>query len=234
MVTSMSGEPVVILLARGGSKGIPRKNVLDFCGQPLIAWSIQQAFDAGVQRVIVSTDDFEIASVAARYGAEVVNRPDDLAGDDAPGDAAVVHAADELRLSDATTLVIPQVTSPLRMPHHIVEIQQLVSEGAYDSAFSAVRIDDICVWSMESSPRSLTYDFRVRAMRQDRSPLVVENGSLYCTQLGAMRSSQNRLNGNIGIFLMPKWTLPEIDEPDDVRQCAVLMEAYVKPMTSNA
>ena len=226
MVTPL--DPVAaVVLARGGSKGIPRKNVIDFHGRPLIAWTILQVLDSGIADVYVSTDDSEIASVAARYGARVIDRPADLSGDTASGDAGVLHAINEMKLVDDAIVVMPQVTSPLRLSNHISAIAGLVLEGSCDSAFTAVRIDDICVWSLGEKPKSVTYDSEARMMRQARPPLVVENGSVYCTRAGAFRRSGNRLSGRIGVSLMPKWTMPEIDEPEDLELCEVLMSAYV-------
>jgi CMP-N,N'-diacetyllegionaminic acid synthase len=225
MVTSPS--PVVaIILARGGSKGIPRKNVMEFHGRPLIAWTILQVIEAGISDVYVSTDDSEIADVAIEYGAKVIARPAELAGDTASSDAGVIHAINELSLADDALVVMPQVTSPLRWAAHIAAVTQLVAEGNFESAFTANRIDDICVWSLGDTPRSVTYDFESRAMRQARPPMVVENGSVYCTRAGAFRQSGNRLSGRIGVSLMPKWTMPEIDDPEDVQLCEVLMAAY--------
>lgn len=226
MVTLL--EPVAaVILARGGSKGIPRKNVIDFNGRPLIAWTIMQVLESGISDVHVSTDDSEIAHVAMRWGARVIERPADLSGDTASGDAAVLHAINELDLVDSALVVMPQVTSPLRWPSHVSEIVELVAEGSFDSAFTAVRIDDMCVWSLGETPRSVTYDSAARTMRQARPPMVVENGSVYCTRAGALRRSRNRLSGRIGVSLMPRWTMPEIDDPEDVRLCEVLMASFV-------
>ena len=222
-----SPSPVVaIILARGGSKGIPRKNVMEFHGRPLIAWTILQVIEAGISEVYVSTDDSEIADVAIEYGAKVIARPAELAGDTASSDEGVIHAINELGLSDGALVVMPQVTSPLRWAAHIAAVTQLVAEGNFESAFTANRIDDICVWSLGEAPRSVTYDFESRAMRQARPPMVVENGSVYCTRAGALRQSGNRMSGRIGVSLMPKWTMPEIDDPEDVQLCEVLMAAY--------
>jgi CMP-N,N'-diacetyllegionaminic acid synthase len=220
-------NPVVaVILARGGSKGIPRKNVMQFHGRPLIAWSILQSLKAGITDIYVSTDDSEIAGVASAYGATVIERPAELSGDDASGDEGTIHSINKLELTDNAIVVMPQVTSPLRLATDIVNVLGLVVNGDFDSAFTANRIDDICVWSLGDSPRSVTYDFESRVMRQDRPPMVVENGSIYCTRAGALRQSGNRLSGRIGVSLMPKWTMPEIDDPEDIKLCEVLMDAY--------
>lgn len=217
-----------IILARGGSKGIPRKNIIDFCGKPLIAWTITQANQSGISDVYVSTDDDEIAAVAVKYGAEIIKRPPDLAADASSSDEGLVHAVSALALANDDVVTMPQITSPLRSPTHIRAVTELVLSGDFDSAFTANQMNDLCVWSVDESPRSVTYDFRSRQMRQERSSLVVENGSAYCTRVGALIQSSNRLSGRIGISLMPRWTLPEIDEAEDLKLCETLMATYVQ------
>ncbi len=220
-------DTVAVILARGGSKGIPRKNVIEFAGRPLITWTISQVQESGISRIYVSTDDEEIGRIAESAGAKIVARPKELAGDLASGDQALIHVVEFLNLSPDTIVVMPQVTSPLRLPEHITETVALVASGVADSVFTANRIDDICVWELTDSPKSVTYDYQNRGMRQERPTTVVENGSVYCTTAGAIRSSGNRLSGRIQVSLMPKWTMPEIDEPEDVWLCEVLMRAYV-------
>jgi N-acylneuraminate cytidylyltransferase len=220
-------ETVAVILARGGSKGIPRKNIIEFAGKPLITWTISQVLEAGISHVYVSTDDEQIARIAKDAGAKIVARPTELAGDLASGDQAVIHVVDFLNLSPETIVVMPQVTSPLRFPEHIVEAVGLIASGKADSVFTANRIDDICVWELTDSPKSVTYDYQNRGSRQERPMTVVENGSIYCTTAGAMRSSGNRLNGRIRVSLMPRWTMPEIDELEDLLLCEALMRAFV-------
>ena len=91
-------KTLAIIPARGGSKGIPRKNVRLVAGKPLVAHSIEHARNTpAIQRVIVSTDDQEIADVARQYGAEVVLRPADISGDTATSESALVHVLDTLK-----------------------------------------------------------------------------------------------------------------------------------------
>jgi CMP-N,N'-diacetyllegionaminic acid synthase len=220
-------DTVAVILARGGSRGIPRKNVIEFAGRPLIAWTISQIFGAGISNVYVSTDDEEIGRIAASAGAKIIARPTKLAGDFASGDQALIHVVDFLNLAAETILVMPQVTSPLRWSEHIAEAVSLVASGKADSVFTANRVDDICVWELTDSPKSVTYDYHNRGTRQERPITVVENGSVYCTTVGAIRASGNRLSGRILASLMPKWTMPQIDEPEDLLLCEVLMGAYV-------
>jgi len=131
-------DVVGFVFARGGSKGLPGKNIKNFCGKPLIAWSIEQAIATpGVRRVIVSTDCYEIADVAIRFGAEVpFIRPKELSGDSAPEWLAWQHALywleqDEGALPDAM-LSVP-ATSPLRLGKDLESCVQKFFLGAADA-----------------------------------------------------------------------------------------------------
>jgi len=105
---------LAITPARGGSKGIPRKNLRPLCGEPLIAWTIKAAKASRlVDRYVVSTEDGEIAETARRYGAEVIDRPKELAGDEVPTLPVLQHA---LTQQAADTVVVLQATSPIRDP----------------------------------------------------------------------------------------------------------------------
>ena len=121
-----------VIPARGGSKGIPRKNIRPFAGKPLIAWSIEAALAArGLDRVAVSTEDAEIAEVAARFGAEVLWRPAELATDEATTIAVLTHIA--ATVPEAETFVVLQPTSPLRDDGLIESCLELYRAGGYDS-----------------------------------------------------------------------------------------------------
>lgn len=120
-----------LIPARGGSKGVPRKNIRMICGKPLIAWTIEKAKSARLlDRIVVSTDDDEIARVSTEYGAEVLMRPADLATDTASTQDVMIHA---LQTFPSEVLVLLQPTSPCRSDGLIDEcIEEFMSEG-YDS-----------------------------------------------------------------------------------------------------
>jgi len=221
-------DRIVLIPARGGSKGIPRKNLLDFCGRPLVAWSILQAMGAGHTRdtIFVSTDDDEIASVSQQYGASVINRPAEISGDTATTESAVLHAVDSLKYNGKVMLLQP--TSPLRMCKHLREGWEKSEE--YDSMFSAVDLGDCCLWKEQGGTfQSVTYEYKARGRRQDREETryVLENGSFYVFSSEGLRASGNRLHGSIGYYLMEYWTSGEIDSPQDVDACAYLMKSLV-------
>ncbi len=106
-------EIVSVIPARGGSKGIPGKNMLGLCGYPLIYYSIAPSLVSACSRTVVSTEDSTIAATARFHGAEVVRRPMDLATDAARTEPVVVHTIHELGLHDGDVVVLLQPTSPL-------------------------------------------------------------------------------------------------------------------------
>lgn len=129
----MSGPTLAVIPARGGSKGLPRKNIRLLAGRPLIAWSIAAALEAeGVDRVAVSTEDAEIGAIAAEWGAEVLWRPHDLATDEATTIAVIRHIAAE-QAPEAGTIVVLQPTSPLRDPGLIDECLAVYRDGGHDN-----------------------------------------------------------------------------------------------------
>ena len=121
---------MAVVPARGASKGIPRKNVKPFLGRPLLVWTVEAALESGVGPVLVSTEDEEIADVARSAGAEVVERPAELAGDEAPTAPAVRHAV-ESHPSDFVLVLEP--TAPARRASHISEALDLLESSGADS-----------------------------------------------------------------------------------------------------
>ncbi len=130
---------IALIPARGGSKSIPHKNIKLFAGKPLIAWSILAAHESRyVSRVFVSTDDAKIARVAKKYGAEIIPRPDALAGDRVPTEPVVRHAIEYLKTEnypiDAVVLLMPP--TPSRQPRHIDAAINLFFKKNVDSVIS--------------------------------------------------------------------------------------------------
>lgn len=133
---------IAVIPARGGSKGLPRKNVLPLAGKPLVAWSVEHALEAKVcDAVVVSTDDDEIERIASATGAEVVRRPAELAADDARVEQAVKHALEayERRVGKTFDIVVYlQPTDVFRTPKMIAEcVNRLKADDSLDSVFSA-------------------------------------------------------------------------------------------------
>jgi N-acylneuraminate cytidylyltransferase len=219
MSSSVAARVLAIIPARGGSKGIPRKNVRPIGGKPLVARTIEAARASNrVGRVIVSTDDSEIAAVAHRFGAEVVDRPAEISGDAASSESALLHVLDHLRNVEGyepDLVVFLQATSPLRRPHDVqTAIETIEREGA-DSLFSACPAHGF-VWRLhEGQLRSLTYDYRNRPRRQDIGEDLVENGSIYVFKPRILREHNNRLGGKVAIYRMDPFDSFQVDGPGD-------------------
>lgn len=222
-------KALAVIPARGGSKGLPGKNIRPLNGRPLITWSINQALAAGVGRVVVSTDDAEIAAIARDAGADVpFVRPAHLATDAAATEPVMLHAlewyAEHGEVFDAILLLQP--TSPIRLPDSIPGALKRFAEGHADSLLGVCKNHHF-FWRNVVHPEAL-YDFRYRPRRQDILPedrLYRENGSLYLTRVPAFRESQNRLCGQIELFQMQEEEGLEIDSAVDFAMVEAVMKA---------
>ena len=202
--------------ARGGSKSIPRKNLAAVAGKPLLAWSIEQARACPtIDRVVVSTDDEDIAAVAERFGAEApFRRPAELATDAAPTEPAMIHGLDALHALDGyapEAIVLLQPTCPVRKPGTLARAVELFLAQRADSLVSAREIHPF-LWRNPDAPTA-SYDYRHRPRRQDVSTaerLFEENGSIYITRTELLRETGCRLGGKIALFEM------EADESWDI------------------
>lgn len=220
----MTRSPTLALIpARGGSKGIPRKNLAPLAGRPLLAWTIAHARGTPeIDRVVVSTDDTEMARLARAEGAEVVERPAELAGDEASSESALVHALDALRERggfEPGRVVFLQATSPLRRPDDISLALETLERETADSLLSACPVHGF-VWRQGGEgggePRALTYDPAARPRRQEIGEDLLENGSIYIFKPRILRETGNRLGGKIAVHLMDPLDSFQVDEPGDL------------------
>ena len=230
MARPLSSSPsvVAIIPARGNSKRIAQKNLVVIAGRPLIAHSILHAQRSRlIREVYVSTDDAAIAETTREYGAEVVNRPQELAGDEAASESALLHVLDDrLRrgLGDPDLVVFLQGTSPVRRPDDIDRaIERLLVAGA-DSLFSACE-NHWLIWARETGqPRSLNYDYQRRQREQEMAKQYRENGSIYVFRPSVLRQSHNRLGGHIAIYEMDYWSSFQLDTPEHCELIAWILE----------
>lgn len=212
-------EALAIIPARGGSKGIPRKNVAMLAGKPLIAHTISAALHATlVTRVIVSTDDLEIAEVSRAHGAEVVMRPSELAGDLARSEDALLHVLGELSQSEGYVpdlVVFLQCTSPLTAAADIDgTIERLHTEDA-DTAHSVIPFHYFLWQDGPGGAGGLNHDKSFRLMRQQRVPEFLETGSVYVMRTQGFLASGFRFFGKTALHPISVDHWQEIDEPVD-------------------
>ena len=219
-------KTIALVPARGGSKGIPGKNIHLIDGKPLIAHSIQDAQEAHlVDKVYVSTDDSEIASVSRSYGAEVIQRPIEFATDTASSESALIHALTEIEKTgiNPELVVFLQCTSPLRTGSDIDRaIEQLRSENA-DSLLSVSPNHRFLWHQVNNVVQSINYDYSQRPRRQDMNPQYMENGSIYIFKPWVLKESNNRLGGKISLFVMNEEQSHEIDSLEDFEYVEFLL-----------
>lgn len=211
-------EVLAIIPARGSSKGIPKKNILPLLGKPLIAHTIEQALAAKrVSRVVVSTDDDEIARVSKKSGAEVIMRPPELAVDTAPTWPVIVHAVKDLQKQgyNPDYVVMMQCTSPIRESRDIDNAVDTLEEQDADSVLSVVDSHDFLWKVKEGGAVPINYDFNNRPRRQDRELEYKENGSIYVIKTPLILENNNYLAGKVAIYVMDNWKGLEIDDELD-------------------
>ncbi len=209
----MSMSNVVALIPlRGGSKGIPDKNIRLMAGKPLCAWALEAACRSGAfARVVVSTDSQKIAAVVRglQLPVEILERPADLATDEASTESVLLHAAQQL---DFEVLVTIQATSPLVKPEDFQKAYNLFEKEGYDSLLTAVRTKRF-FWNDEGI--ALNYNPQQRPRRQDFAGTLMENGAFYFTKRNILVENRCRLGGRLGIYEMTAENAIEIDDPAD-------------------
>ena len=210
---------IAIIPARGGSKGILKKNIINFLDKPLITHSIKYAKESIlINDIYVTTDDKDIAKVSLDSGAKVINRPDNLSNDTASTESAILHALDNIK-TKPETIILLQPTSPLRPKGSLDEaIKHFVSEK-YDSLLS-ISPTHRFFWETKKQTAIPKYNYKNRPRRQDiKSDEVnyVENGSLYISTYNNLISNKNRLGGNIGFVIFEEEYSYEIDTPTDLK-----------------
>jgi CMP-N,N'-diacetyllegionaminic acid synthase len=216
-----------LIPARGGSKGIKNKNIIEFCGSPLIYHSIDQAIGSKyIDEVFVSSDSDDILHISENCGAVAIKRPVELSKDDSSSESAIEHF---LQTSDCDLLVFLQATSPLRESKDIDRAIEKFCNENYDSLFSANEAQDFFVWTVSNKEyKSLTYNFNKRQRRQEISDLLLENGSFYIFNKDKFLQNKNRLFGKIGHYLMDQWKMHEIDSLNDLELCKFLYNNRMK------
>lgn len=222
---TVAAAALALIPARGGSKGIPGKNLQEVGGVPLVGRSVRAALaSTRVSRVVVSTDDDAIAAAASDFGAEVVRRPEHLAGDTASSESALLHALEQLSLDGPLPpqLVFLQCTSPFTSGEQIDQVLEALDSPGVGSSF-AVSPWHGFLWRGDG--RGINHDpQQPRQRRQDLEPSYLETGAIYAMDTAAFRASGSRF--------CPPWqpvvlqhSGPEIDTPADLALCRALAQS---------
>jgi CMP-N-acetylneuraminic acid synthetase len=233
-------DVAVIIPARGGSKGIPRKNLRTVGGVPLIGRAVSVALAArSVGSVWVSTEDTEIAEVATAHGARVILRPLALAADDTSSEAVLLHALDALprELARPAITVFVQCTAPFVHADDIDGVvNQLVGDNA-DSAFAAACFHGF-LWEKDPAGdvRGVDDSASERKRRQDLPRRYLEAGSVYAFRTEGFCAARTRFFGRTALYEIPRERCWEIDEESDLvvaeALASVLRPGFLAPCAS--
>lgn len=217
---SFKSESVLALItARGGSKGLPRKNVLMAGGRPLIAWTIVAALESAVvSRVVLSSDDEEIMETAKAWGCTApFRRPASLASDTASSIDVVLHAME--RLPGFEYVVLLQPTSPLRTAADIDAAFELLRTSGASSCVSVCEVDQSPYWMFRlkegSKMERLFPENAGAARRQDLPPVYVLNGAIYIAKVDLLRQTKNFVSEDCVAYVMPRERSLDIDSAED-------------------
>jgi CMP-N-acetylneuraminic acid synthetase len=213
---------VATICARGGSKGVPRKNIRLLCGKPLIVHTIETAQKCPlINRIIVSTDDREIAETARKAGAEVpFMRPKELAQDDTAKLPVIKHAIQFLESQGYSPDIVVDLdpTSPLRTEKDIEACIRMVMAGEADNVFSVTRASKSPYFNMveiiDGRVRLVKQLARPAKRRQDAPEVYDMNASIYVWKRDALMNTETIYLENTRIYLMPKWAIDIDDETD--------------------
>ncbi|WP_240747013.1 acylneuraminate cytidylyltransferase [Microbacterium sp. K24] len=225
-------KTVAIIPARGGSKQVPRKNVQRVGGVPLVARAVRAATAAGVDLVVVSTDDAEIAEIATAAGARIIRRPAEISGDTATSESAILHALDELEADGERFDVVAflQATSPFIPSDALAAAVEDVRADRADSVFSAYETYGF-LWQRdaEGAAVAINHDAAHRPRRQDREAHHLETGAFYVFRAEGFRESRHRFFGRTRIAEVPEWTAIEIDDEQQLRIARALAALHEAP-----
>ena len=219
---------LAIIPARGGSKRLPRKNLLDLCGKPLIAWSIEAALKSKyISKVIVSSDEEEILNIAKEYKADFIKRPDELASDTATTFDALKHTLENVEKYDYVVLLQP--TSPLRTEKHIDEAIELLKEKNADAIISVCEMEHSPLWSNtldeDLNMSNFLRDEVLNTRSQDLPKYYRLNGAIYiCKTDKLLQNESFFLKENIYAYKMNKKDSVDIDEEIDFIIAEKLMQ----------
>lgn len=223
-------DVLALIPARGGSKAIPRKNIRPLCGRPLIGYTIDVArASSSVDRVVVSTDDAEIAAVACECGAEVpFRRPEEFARDRSPRGEVVDHALEWLsaRGERPDVVVYLQPTSPLRAVDDVERSLAKVLSGDWSAAVSVCEPEHHPAWMMRIDQDGGIHsiqDLEVPNRRQELSTVYALNGAVYTSRSSYYEHSDGFFGESTAGVIMPRERSVDIDEPVDWRIAECLL-----------
>ena len=217
----MKEKIIFIIPARGGSKGVPQKNIRFLAGKPLIAYTIDCTLNSKyINKVVVSTDDQEIATISEKYGAEVVKRPDSLATDNSPTIDAVFHVLESLKIQNEkqTVIVLLQPTSPLRTSQDINSAIDLFFKNECDSVISVCECQHSPYWAYKIDNhylKTILGNNYLKMRRQDLPKSYIPNGAIYISTVAVLQESRSFNSPRTIPYIMPSIRSVDIDNELD-------------------
>lgn len=220
---------IAVIPARGGSKRIPRKNIKEFCGKPMIAWSIEAAKSSGLfDRIIVSTDDAEIAEVAKQWGAEVpFMRPDALSNDFAATTAVIAHAV-QWALDqglDVTSVCCIYATAPFVRTDDLKRGWDALNSGDWDYAFTVTDFAAPIFRSFKQTTEGgveMFFPEHFATRSQDLPTALHDAGQFYWGRLAAWLGGRRIFDRRSLPVVIPRWRVQDIDTSDDWARAEIL------------
>lgn len=210
---------VSVILARGGSKEIPSKNIIDLCGMPLISYAIKASILSNVSETWVSTNCSKIKAVSEKYGAMVLDRPDDISGDKCKSELALIHFVENI---DCDILVFIQPTSPMINYKDINKGIYLI--GKYDSVISVYKKHWLPSWGYKDGIfKPIGWNLEDRPMRQDVDIAYIENGAFYITTSHAIIETGIRSSGSVGFVEMSEIDSIQIDSHSNLELAETIL-----------
>ena len=219
---------LAIIPARGGSKRLPRKNVLSLNGKPLISWSIEAGLKSKyIDKVIVTSDDDEILDIAKEFGSDIIKRPNELASDIATTFMAIAHTIENVEKYDYVVLLQP--TSPLRAVENIDESIEKLEEKNADAIVSVCEMDHSPLWSNtlddSLSMQGFLKDEVLNKRSQDLEIFYRLNGAIYiCNTEKLLEEKSFFLKENIYAYVMDRKRSIDIDKEIDFKIASILMD----------
>lgn len=226
---------IAVIPARGGSKRIPRKNIRMFCGKPMIAWSIEAAGASGLfERIVVSTDDDEIAEVALQWGGEVpFIRPAELADDHAGTTPTIAHAT---RWALSEGLAVASVcciyaTAPFVRTDDLVRAEAILEAGDWDYAFAVTDFAAPIFRAFQETPDGgveMFFPEHFTTRSQDLPTTFHDAGQFYWGRTAAWLENRRIFDRLSAPVIIPRWRVQDIDTPDDWTRAEILAPAIMR------
>lgn len=234
MINSIPIRPLLAVIpARGGSKGVPLKNIRNLAGKPLIAWTIDAALSSQCfDRIVVSTEDYKIAEVARTFGAEVpFMRPVELSQDNSPSIDAILHAIHWLANHEdyrPEYVMLLQPTSPFRLQEDIQKTIQVAHDKQAESVVSVTQAHQHPDWMKTISPEGYLVSFstpkRSSTRRQDLPPAYALNGAIYLIKREALLEQKSFVGDRTLAYIMPQERSLDIDTLWEFRLAELIMK----------